>query len=447
MIHSIHLRAPSNWINDPNGFIYYKGLYHLFYQHFPYEPRWGRMHWGHAVSPDLIHWEHQKIALFPSKYDDRSGCYSGSAVEHEGRLYLYYTGMRYLEENPEDINLCYNNQSVSAQMLITSEDGFRIDNIRDKRRVIPPVENPEVGDKKDTRDPKVWRGERGWYMILGTRTPDCEGKVIFYKSSDLENWEFAGSAKKDKSWGDMWECPDYFQADGQGVLMLSPMKILNDGVNAPNQSVCALADFCEETCTMDIRDGYQFFDWGLDLYAPQSTLDQEGRRIVTAWARMPKPVDDSWSGMFCIPRVVEVNRGHVYFRPHPYVKQAFSRPLEQPSQAGEGGYRVETDLEDGDRVDIGGYVVFRRGRTIGTDRTRVYPKESGYGTVFRTPPLEEGFHVDIYVDSNLIEVYVNDGEYVISNVVYGLGGEIAANLGGKMKIMGCGLGGGGHLPR
>ncbi len=107
---------------------------------------------------------------------------------------------------------------------------------------------------------------------------------------------------------------------------------------------------------------------------------------------------------------------------------------------------METDLEDGDRVDIGGYVVFRRGRTIGTDRTRVYPEGSGYGTVFGTPPLEEGFHVDIYVDSNLIEVYVNDGEYVISNVVYGLGGEIAANLGGKMKIMGCGLGGG-HLPR
>lgn len=436
MTHSIHLKAPSNWINDPNGFIYYKGLYHLFYQHFPYEPRWGRMHWGHAVSSDLVHWEHQRIALFPSKYDDRSGCYSGSALEHEGRLYLYYTGMRYLEENPEDINLCFNNQSVSSQMLITSEDGFKIDNIRDKRRVIAPVENPEVGDKKDTRDPKAWRGEKGWYMILGSRTPDREGKVLFYKSSDLENWEFAGSARKNKSWGTMWECPDYFQVGGQGILMLSPMKILNDGVNAPNQSVWAPADFCEETCTMEIGDEYQFFDWGLDLYAPQSTLDQEGRRIVTAWARMPRPVDDSWSGMFCIPRVVEAARGHVYFRPHPYVKQAFSRPLEHPSQAGEGGYRVEMDLEDGDQVDIGGYVVFRQGQTVGTDRTRVYPEGSGYGTVFATPPLEEGFHVDIYVDPNLIEVYVNDGEYVISNVVYGLGQEMAVNRDREMRIMG-----------
>ena len=101
MTHTIHLKAPSNWINDPNGFIYYRGLYHVFYQQFPYEPKWGRMHRGHAVSKDLVHWEHQKIALFPSKYDDRSGCYSGSAVEYQGKLYLYYTGMNYLEENPE----------------------------------------------------------------------------------------------------------------------------------------------------------------------------------------------------------------------------------------------------------------------------------------------------------------------------------------------------------
>lgn len=439
MTHTIHLKAPSNWINDPNGFIYYKGLYHLFYQHFPYEPRWGRMHWGHAVSKDLVHWEHQKIALFPSKYDDRSGCYSGSAVEYQGKLYLYYTGMNYLEENPEDINLCYNNHSAAAQMMVTSEDGFRIDNIRDKRRVIPPIEDPEVGDKKDTRDPKVWRGKGGWYMVLGSRTPDHQGKLLIYRSRDLENWEFVNSAGKDRSWGTMWECPDYFQVGGQGILMMSPMGILDDGVNAPNQSVWALADFHEETCSMEIGDSYYFFDHGLDLYAPQSTLDQEGRRIITAWARMPEPVGDSqsgWSGMFCVPRVVEVKEGHVYFRPHPYVKRAFTRKLESPRQAGEEGCRVELDLEDGDWIDIGGYVISRQGKKIRTDRTKVYPEGRGYGTAFETPPLREGFHVDIYVDPNLIEVYANDGEYVISNVVYGLGKEIRANRDREIEVLG-----------
>jgi len=63
----LHLKAPENWINDPNGFIYFKGRYHLFYQHFPYAPMWGTMYWGHAVSDDLVHWSHEKIALFPTK--------------------------------------------------------------------------------------------------------------------------------------------------------------------------------------------------------------------------------------------------------------------------------------------------------------------------------------------------------------------------------------------
>ena len=87
----IHLKAPKNWINDPNGFIYYKGKYHLFYQHFPYEPRWGTMHWGHAVSDDLVNWEHEGIALFPSKLNDKNGCFSGSAVERDGKTFKRFT--------------------------------------------------------------------------------------------------------------------------------------------------------------------------------------------------------------------------------------------------------------------------------------------------------------------------------------------------------------------
>ena len=76
----LHLKAPGDWINDPNGFIFYKGKYHLFYQYFPCAPVWGTMHWGHAVSEDLIHWRHLGIALFPTKYYDRNGVFSGSAA-------------------------------------------------------------------------------------------------------------------------------------------------------------------------------------------------------------------------------------------------------------------------------------------------------------------------------------------------------------------------------
>ena len=168
MDNSIHLKAPDCWVNDPNGFICYKGEYHLFYQCFPYAPHWGRMHWGHAVSRDLTNWEHKGIALYPSKTDDRSGCFSGSAVEHDGKMYLFYTGVNYAKEDPENINVCLNDEFSSAQLMITSGDGYSFDNLNDKNTVIPPIESPEIGCKQNTRDPKIWRGKNAWYMVLGS---------------------------------------------------------------------------------------------------------------------------------------------------------------------------------------------------------------------------------------------------------------------------------------
>ena len=90
----LHFTPPQNWMNDPNGLIYFQGKYHLFYQHFPYTCQWGTMHWGHAVSNDLVHFEHLPIALYPSKYADRNGCFSGSAIAYHNQLYLYYTSIR-----------------------------------------------------------------------------------------------------------------------------------------------------------------------------------------------------------------------------------------------------------------------------------------------------------------------------------------------------------------
>ena len=133
----IHLRAPKNWINDPNGFIWYHGAYHLFYQYFPYEPEWGTMHWGHAVSPDLVEWEHLDIALYPSQQWDRNGCFSGSALEVSGQLYLYYTGVQYQDVDPLDIHRSVGGETASQLMLI-SRDGYTFDNRRDKRVILPP---------------------------------------------------------------------------------------------------------------------------------------------------------------------------------------------------------------------------------------------------------------------------------------------------------------------
>lgn len=418
----IHFKAPNCWINDPNGFIWYKGWYHLFYQCFPYSAHWGRMHWGHAVSKDLVNWEEKGIALFPSKTDDRSGCFSGSAIEYKDKMYIYYTGVNYTEEDPENINCCINDTFTAAQLMITSEDGIKFDNITDKKTVIPPIEDKKIGDKNHTRDPKVWRGKDAWYMVLGS-TVDKNGRLLFYKSSDLKTWQYLNYCEKD-GFGWMWECPDFFEIDGKGVTIFSPMGFFNDGNGYDSVAVCMLSSFDENTGKMELSENYQLFDYGIDLYAPQSTTDKDGNRVVIAWARMPEAViteKGEWCGMMCIPRIVDVKNNHVYIRPHTNVKNSFVTKLSAPKKS---GYMLKTTLKNGESINVGGYVIKRENDKITTDRSKVFNIKGNYRLIAETPVINDGYELEIYVDEHLVEVFINNGEYVISNVVYGLTEEI-----------------------
>ena len=418
----IHFKAPNCWINDPNGFIWYKGQYHLFYQCFPYSAHWGRMHWGHAVSKDLVNWEEKGIALFPSKTDDRSGCFSGSAIEYKDKMYIYYTGVNYTEEDPENINCCINDTFTAAQLMITSEDGMKFDNITDKKTVIPPIEDKKIGDKNHTRDPKVWRGKDAWYMVLGS-TVDKNGRLLFYKSSDLKTWQYLNYCEKD-GFGWMWECPDFFEIDGKGVTIFSPMGFFNDGNGYDSVAVCMLSSFDENTGKMELSENYQLFDYGIDLYAPQSTTDKDGNRVVIAWARMPEAIiteKGEWCGMMCIPRIVDVKNNHVYIRPHTNVKNSFVTKLSAPKKS---GYMLKTTLKNGESINVGGYVIKRENDKITTDRSKVFNIKGNYRLIAETPVINDGYELEIYVDEHLVEVFINNGEYVISNVVYGLTEEI-----------------------
>lgn len=418
----IHFKAPNCWINDPNGFIWYKGRYHLFYQCFPYSAHWGRMHWGHTVSKDLVNWEEKGIALFPSKTDDRSGCFSGSAIEYKDKMYIYYTGVNYTEEDPENINCCINDTFTAAQLMITSEDGMKFDNITDKKTVIPPIEDKKIGDKNHTRDPKVWRGKDAWYMVLGS-TVDKNGRLLFYKSSDLKTWQYLNYCEKD-GFGWMWECPDFFEIDGKGVTIFSPMGFFNDGNGYDSVAVCMLSSFDENTGKMELSEDYQLFDYGIDLYAPQSTTDKDGNRVVIAWARMPEAIiteKGEWCGMMCIPRIVDVKNNHVYIRPHTNVKNSFITKLSAPKKS---GYMLKTTLKNGESINVGGYVIKRENDKITTDRSEVFNIKGNYRLIAETPVINDGYELEIYVDEHLVEVFINNGEYVISNVVYGLTEEI-----------------------
>ena len=213
----------------------------------------------------------------------------------------------------------------------------------------------------------------------------------------------------------MWECPDYFRTDGGGVLLLSPLDM-----PCGSQALCTLAEFDERECRMEISPNYQFLDLGLDLYAPQSTLDSEGRRVVAAWLRMPEPMPSGAVGMFCIPRVCEVKRGHIFFAPHPNVRERFCVKSDEP----QGAFMVRARLHDGEALDIGGYALGMSGGRLTADRTRVM--KGGQRPTAVTPPLTAA-DIEAYVDENIIEVFVNGGEYVITHAVYGITNAVRGN--------------------
>lgn len=430
----LHLKAPGNWINDPNGFTYYQGKYHLFYQHFPYAPIWGTMHWGHAASEDLVHWEHLGVALFPTKSYDENGVFSGSALEVDGELWLYYSAVKYLKRQEESIHHAKGESFETSQAMITSKDGFHFENWRDKRQIIPVIRDEEYGNAVHTRDPKVWKHGENYYMVLGSTFEKNIGRLLFYESRDAREWKYVSQCRN-SNYGTIIECPDLFQINDNHVFVGCPMNIMTDDLKYADQAVCAVVDFQEKTCRMNLPDTFQFVDYGLDLYAPQTTLDEEGRRILIGWMRMPKAVNGEelerpdWNGMMSLPRLVEVENGHICFRVHPRVEAYFSEELEDVGQIDQRqAFWLKADLKEGERLDIGGYQIWVEEDRLRADRSLVFDELEGYRTLGETPQLDGRCELDIFVEPHLIEIFVNGGKYVLSHVVYGLGDKITGNI-------------------
>ncbi len=302
-----HFMGQAGWINDPNGLIWYKGKYHFFYQHNPYYGFWDYMHWGHAVSEDLVHWEYLPIALAPSEiYDDhmRGGCFSGSAIEYDGKLFLMYTGVT---NEGRDFD--------QTQCVAWSEDGIHFE----KYEGNPVLRAPEGIPTRFFRDPKVWEHEGTFYMVCGA-SRNGRAQAMLYRSPDMLHWEFFNVLAESRGeWGMMWECPDFFRLGDRYVLMVSPMGA------GERTTVYFTGDFDYETGKFDSRTNGEI-DWGYDFYAPQSFLAPDGRRMIVAWANcwdwMPFWKDwgptykEGWCGAFNIPREVRLmDDGSLQFIP------------------------------------------------------------------------------------------------------------------------------------
>lgn len=431
LINKLHLKAPGNWINDPNGFIYYGGKYHLFYQYFPYEPVWGTMHWGHAVSDDLVNWEHLGIAVYPTKSYDRNGVFSGSAIEIDGKMYLYYTSVVYGMENQENIHISADVPRIESQSMIISDDGFTFDNYNDKKQIIPPMEDNNIGNRGECRDPKVIKYGDSYYMALGTTRDMKTGVLLIYKSSDGITWEYSNRIES-KELGYMLECPDIFEIDGRWILVSSPMGVTKDSGSYENQTFVRFISFDPELGELAIDDKWEFLDYGLDVYATQSNLDEDGRRVIISWVRMPraKSPDSNtasggkcWNGIMTMPRVVEVCDDEIYTKAHPNVRRYFDSVEASDividgiqGRVRDGNIQLLTDISEGESISIHDFTIKLIDGCVVTDRSEILGNIEGLHMVSQSPVVGNECHLEIYEEKDIIEIYINDGRYVITNV-------------------------------
>ncbi len=429
---TLRLKAPGSWINDPNGFIYYKGKYHLFYQYFPYATRWGTMHWGHAVSKDLIHWDHLGVALFPTKRFDQNGIFSGGAIEKDGDLVLYYSGVKYYASEPDNSHAPLNDTYECAQVMIKSEDGMTFDNYDGKKEIIPVIYDDEIANFNHTRDPKVWKENDTYYMVLGSTYKKEMGRLLVYKSDDAEHWELQ-TVLADEKFGKILECPDLFKIGDQNILVISPMYIVPESEGYEAQTMVGTVDFDPDTCEVSNLRKFNFVDHGREFYATQSCLDEEGRRVLIGWIRMPKEMKNpwdkkAWNGMMSLPRVVELHNDGIYTSIHPNVRKFFDKKLTGDEiisfQANQRvPFLIKSTLKNGDKLNLGGYRIWMEDDMLHTDRSAVMC-ESKLKNEFTIPAYGNTFELEIVAEANCIEIYVNNGKYVLTNVVYGLKEEI-----------------------
>jgi len=284
----VHFEPKTGWMNDPNGLSEFNGSYHAFFQHYPYAPKWGQMHWGHTVSKDLIHWQELPIALFPDMpYENEGGCFSGSAVEKDGKLFLFYTSV--------------SKETGQTQSVAYSEDGITFQ----KYEKNPILTCPSDGER-DFRDPKVTKIGDRYHMVVGSGKAGV-GKILHFISNDLFDWKYAGVFHTDDR-SPVLECPDFFELDGKYVLMYSLIGRKTRSTAFVIGSFDGNTFFPEKECFPEI---------GPQMYAPQTFKDASGRRILIGWLYdWSKKLDEgaSYAGALTIPRKLTLKNGvlHAY---------------------------------------------------------------------------------------------------------------------------------------
>lgn len=294
---ALHGRPDRGWLNDPNGLARVDGTYHVFFQHHPDEPVHRDIRWGHASSPDLLHWTAEPDALVPRPGGpDERGCWTGCLVDDAGTPTAVYSGVS-------------GTGSLADVVLATSDRTLR-EFSQGTFGVAPMPEDPAV---TDLRDPFVFTHDGHRYAVQGAGSPQGGARILLYGCDDLTSWEPLGTLLDDTdpvaarfAPSDIWECPNLFPLGGRWVLVLSLWKHV-DGTHDLSGVSALVGDLVPR------GEGFAFvpevggpLDEGAMFYAPQVLLDS-GRTLLWGWAREEERPDEDvlaagWAGVLTFPR-------------------------------------------------------------------------------------------------------------------------------------------------
>lgn len=432
-----HLMPPVGFMNDPNGFININGEYHLFYQFNPFYPKGKKVYWAHVKSTNMVNWEELPIALCPSEWYETHGCYSGSAVNCEGIFTLMYTG------NVKDAS----GNRETYQCIAQTEDGINFSKYKDN----PVINNQPEGYTRHFRDPKVWKHNGLWYMVIGTQTVKEQGNALLYSSPDLFNWkmigEVAGSNIDELNFlGYMWECPNLLNIDGKDVLIFCPQGVAPQGDLYNNRHQCGylIGNLDYKTGKLDYGDFIEL-DRGFEFYAPQITEDSKGRQLLIGWMGLPDEeesptVKNNWLHCLTIVRELKIKNDRIIQKPVEEMKLLRKNKIEH-SNIEIKNDKVKFDNINGDSYElicnfswdiVSEFGIKLRCNKDCSEETIIYyyaeseklvldRNNSGLSLngIRKYKVKNNGsLKLHIFMDTSSIEVFVNDGEEVFTARIY-----------------------------
>ena len=362
-------------MNDPNGLLWHKGEYHLFFQHNPHGAMWGHMSWGHAVSTDLLNWSELPVAI---SEDDDGAIFSGSAVSDGDEIVAIYTR---------------HTDTQQVQCIARSSDNGR---------TFTKFENNPVLDegKKDFRDPKVFRYKDHWIMCVAQ---PIERQISFYKSFDLVHWQHLSNFGPAAAIDGIWECPDLFplEVDGKEVWVL--LVSLNPGGLYGSGTQYFVGDFDGENFSPKYSTSEpRWLDFGKDNYAGV-TINSEpnGHRIFIGWMANWLDVKDhpetSWTCQMTVPRFLGLTlyRNEIVLTQHPICEET---------------YEILEAIPESGTIELAGFV--RVGYNVDRKVIFINDYEAPY------EPIDNKIHLKVVVDNSSIELFTADGIRSISLSVF-----------------------------